>query len=149
MPNGFWYASGPYTKEASIPASAYSKGDVLQLTSASSFSRQNVLMTSDIFGVADGDSTQSLANLCTAIVPEASTLFWASLSTALTSEVTVGQEADILFSTANNRHYVDPSSTNSVRVAVVRGTVGLGAVDQSVQSKVLVRFIQHAGNLEL
>lgn len=151
MPNGFWYAEGPARTLASIPASAYSKGDLLTFNSASSFSRINQLMPSgaDIIGVAVGDSTQSISNLCTAIIPEGDTLFWASLSTAFGSDVTPGFECDIAFSTANNRYYVDPGSTSSVRVVIVHGTVGPNAVSQSVQSKVLVRLIDHAGNLEL
>lgn len=151
MPNGFWYAAGPSDTAAAVPASAFSKGDLITLTSTSSYSRINELMVSgnDIFGVAEGDSTQSLANLVTVRIPEANTQFWASLDTALTSDVTPGVEMDVAFSAANNRYYVTTASANSVRAVCVRGTVGFGAVDQSVQSKVLVRLIKHAGNFEL
>lgn len=152
MPNGFWYAGGDtHTFEASIPSSAFSKGDLLTYTSTSSLSRINELMPSgaDIAGVALCDSIDSIDNRVPYLVPGPDTLFWASLNSASGSAVTPGDEYDIAFAVANNRYYVDPGSTSSVRVAVVRGPTGVGSVSQSVQSKVLCRLIYHAGNLEL
>lgn len=141
MPDGFWYAGGPIWREESIPASAYSRGDILQLNSSSSFSRTPATTwpTSGavIFGVADGSSLQSISNKCTALVPGPTTLFWASCNTALGSHLTPGGQYDVAFAVANSRYYVT-SSANTPRVVVVRGTA---EVSQSVQSRVLVRFL--------
>lgn len=149
MPNGLWYAEGPARRYAAKPASAFSKGDILQLDSTSSISRIAVTWASgvDWVGIADADSTQSIDNLVPYLVPEEGTELWCSLSTALTSQVTPGVEGDIVFSTANNRYYFD-TSANSVRARVVRGTAGPGAIDQSVQSKVIVRLIRDGGAAE-
>src|SRR5690606_14892885 len=78
MPNGFWYAAGPCDTAEAVPASAFSKGDLITLDSNSSFSRINELMVSgnDIFGVAEGDSTQSLNGRVTVRIPEDDTQFW-------------------------------------------------------------------------
>lgn len=140
MPNGLWYAGGDSHKyEESIPASAFSAGDLLFLTSASSLSRFPELMPSGalIAGVAVGGSNQSIANKCSYLIPGADTLFWASCSTALTSHLTVGEKHDINFGLGNNRSFVVASQTSS-RCVIVRGTQ---EVDQSVQSKVLVRLL--------
>ena len=149
MPNGFWYAGGDYNTEQAIPGSAYSKGDLIMLTSASSFSRVPSVTTGtsdDIFGVATSSSVQSIDNLATVVVPNADTLFWASLTTVATSHATPGVTCDIFFSTNNNRYYVDHTSSNTPRAVIVRGT---NEVDQSVQSHVLVKLIYNAGNLVL
>lgn len=141
MPNGLWYARGPQRFHQAIPVSAFSKGDLLMFDSNSSFSRVNVLLASgvDIAGVAMADSVDSISNLVTAIVPNPDTEFWCSLATNLTSVTTPGVSGDILFAVANNRCYLDPSSTNSARAVVVLGT---NEVDQSVQSRVLVRILR-------
>ena len=151
MPNGFWYAGGHCTMESAIPASAFSKGDVLTYTSASSLSRiaPTFASGSDIAGIATSDSVDSIDNQCSYIVPGPDTLFWASMQSADATAVVPGLECDIGYDVAEGRYFVDPSSTNSVRAVVVRGTAGVGGVSQSVQSKVLVKLIYHAGNLEL
>lgn len=150
MPNSFWYAGGPCETLHAKPASAFSKGDLLMLDSTSSVSRVNVLLASgvDWVGIALGDSNQSILGNVPYLRVDERTELWCSLATNLTSHVTPGVEADILFSTANNRQYFDPASANSVRAVCVRGTAGPLSVDQSVQSKVLVRLIRHAGNAE-
>ena len=151
MIQGFTYAYGNSQTVEAIPASAFSKGDVLMLDSTSSVSRINATFASgvDIYGVAESNSNDSVNNKVLVRIPGADCVWLASLSTVLTSQVTPGVEADILFGTPNGREYVDPSSANSVRVAVVRGTAGPAALDQSVHSQVLVSFIYNAGNLEL
>lgn len=148
MPNGFWYASGGYSTDKAIPASAFSKGDLLQYDSNSSLSRLNEKFpaAADIAGIALADSTQSIDDHVTYLIPESDTHFWASLISNHASDVTPGQESDVKFDTADGRYHLDPGSTNSVRAVVVRGT---DVVDQSVRSKVLTKLIYHAGNLEL
>jgi len=151
MPNGFWYAGGDtHTMEAAIPSSAFSRGDLIAYSS-SSLSRVSEVFAAgaDIAGVAMADSTDSIDNLVSILIPGPDTLFWASLQSADATALAPGAEADIGFDVAEGRYFVDPSSTNSVRAVIVRGNTGVGAVDQSVQSKVLCKLIYHAGNLEL
>ena len=152
MPNGLWYAGGEtHRVEASIPSSAFSRGDLLIYTSASSLSRMAETFASgaDIAGIALGDSTQSIDNKVPYLVPGPDTLFWASADSATASLCTPGFECDILFAVANQRYYVAPASTNSVRAVIVRGNTGVGSVDQSVQSKALIKLIYHAGNVDI
>ena len=151
MLQGFSYAYGPAGDSIeATPASAFSKGDLLMLDSTSSVSRIAELFPSgvDIYAVADGDSTQSINGKCKVTLVDQDTTWLASLSTNI-SAVTPGVECDIAFSTANGRAYVTNASANSVRATVVRGTAGPMALDQSVNSQVLVKLIRHAGNVEL
>lgn len=155
MPNGFWYAGGDtHTFESAIPSSAFSKGDLLLFDSSSSLSRMPWASTpgmagADILGVAMSDSIDSIDNLCSVLIPGPDTLFWASLQSVDTTALLPSLECDVRFDVVENRYYVDPSSTDTLRVVLVRGNAGVGAVDQSVQSKVLCKLIYHAGNLEL
>lgn len=155
MPNGFWYAGGDtHVMESAIPSSAFSKGDLLVFDSNSSLSRipwasSPGMSSTDIAGIALSDSNDSIANQVPFMVPGPDTLLWASVHTATTNALRPGTEADINFSTANGRYYVDPTSANTVRAVIVRGSSGVGAVDQSVQSKVLCRLIYHAGNVDI
>lgn len=146
MPNGFWYASGGRTTDERIPGSAFSKGDLLALDSSSSLSRIAETHGQDIYGVALADSNDSINDLVPVLVPEDDTHFWSRISDVLTSELTTGVEADILFDTGVGRYYVEPGSTNTARSVTVRGT---DDIDQSVQSKALVKLIFNAGDLEL
>lgn len=149
MPNGLWYAGGDYTTEHAIPASAFSKGDLLMFNSASSLSRVPSVATGttdEIAGIALADSVNSIDNKVPYLVPQPDTLFWASWATNLTSNATPGTECDFFYAVANNRYYLTHESANSARAVVVRGNADVG---QSVQSKLLVKLIYHAGNLEL
>lgn len=151
MIQGFNYSSGDGYDTASVkPVSAFSKGDLLTLTSASSLSRISELMVSgnDIYGIALADSNQSIDNRVPVLIPSADMVFLASTNSATGTGMTTGQEFDVIFAAANGRYYVEPSA-NSVRAVIVRGTIGAMALDQSVHSQVLVKLIRHAGNLEL
>lgn len=151
MIQGLNYCSGDgFDTFHSIPSSAFSKGDLLCLTSASSFSRISELMPAggDIAFVALCDSNQSIANKVPALKVSADMEFLASAHSATGSGMTTGQEFDFAFSAANGRYYVT-TSTDSVRAVIVRGTIGAMALDQSVHSQVVVKLIRHAGNLEL
>lgn len=146
----FTHASGPVVREEWKPASVFTRGDLLAFDSASSLSRINVLMPSgaDIIGVAGSNSGQSVLNKVVVEIPGADSLWWASCHSATGSAMTPGQEFDVSYALENGGQYVT-TSTDSVRVVIVRGTAGHNAVDQSVESKVLVRLIRHAGNLEI
>ena len=148
---GFTYYSGPEGDVVEIkPASAFTRGDLIMLTSASSASRIGELMASgnDIFGVAEADSSKSINNVVPVRIPDADTVFVASAHSATGSAMTTGQEFDVSYAIANGGQYVT-TSADSVRVVIVRGTTGLNAMDQSTTSQVAVKLIRHAGNLEL
>lgn len=154
MPNGFWYAGGDtHVVESAIPASAFSKGDLLMFDSNSSLSRVPSVATgtfgNDIAGVALSDSIDSIANQVPYLVPGPDTLFWASLDTASSNALRPGTECDVFFAVANNRYYVDPDSSASALAVIVRGSAGAGSVSQSVQSKVLCKLIYHSGLIDL
>ena len=144
MPNGFWYAGGDtHVFESAIPVSAFSKGDLLTYASASSLSRVNVIFagsTATIAGIAMSDSVDSINDQVVYLVPGPDTLLWGSLQSADATALTPGLACDIGFDVDEGRYFVDPSSTNTQVVQIVRGNTGVGAVDQSVQSKVLCRL---------
>lgn len=137
MPNGFWYAYGPHRTEEIIAGSAFSQGDILALDSTSSLSRLNpyAATTASQYAVALSDSTNSINNKCVVLEIQPGTGFWS----ATTSGVTLirGEESGVSFAAAKpGRYWVDESATTAI-VVVDKGTA---EVDQSVQSKVIVRF---------
>ena len=142
------YASGPYKTEELKPSSAFSEGDVLMLDSTSSVSGQNVTFASgvDIYGIAASASTASINGKVVVILPEQATVFWASLATNLSSAATPGTDCDLLYGNPNGGWYVDPTSQNSVRATIFRGTE---QIDQSIVSRALVQLIFNAGNIDL
>lgn len=146
MPNGLWYASGQYTTDAIKIGSAFSKGDLLALDSNSSLSRLNpyAATTGSIFGVATCDSTQSIEDKGTVLIPGPDTLFWSATTSGVT--LLTGEESGISFSaSAPYRQWVDESATTA-SVVVVQGT---DRVDQSRQSKVLVKLKYADSELDL
>lgn len=146
MPNGFWYASGPYRTIETIAGSAFSKGDLLAIDSNSSLSRLNpyAAVAGSMFAVAAQDSIDSINGKVVGIIPEADTHFWSATTSAVT--LVPGENSGVSFdAAAPGRYWVDESTT-TLRVVVVEGTARL---DQSVQSKVVVRFKSAAGELDL
>ena len=122
-----------------IPVSAFSKGDLLTLTSSSSLSRIGELFPSGakIVGIALADSNQSVLNKVPYQAVTDETLCWASADTAI-SALTVGSRLDIAYGVGNGRCYVTNASSNSIRAIVVKGSL---EIDQSDNSKVLVRLL--------
>lgn len=157
MPDGFWPASPKrtYTLESAIPASAFSKGDLLVFDSNSSLSRiawteaAGMATGADIAGVAASDSIDSIDDQVPYYLPGPQTIWWASLDSASGDALRPGTETDVNFDVAEGRYYVDPASSNTVRAVIVRGADGVGSVDQSVQSKVLCKLIYHAGDIDI
>jgi hypothetical protein len=147
MPNGFWYASGPYRTVETIAGSAFSKGDLLEIDSNSSLSRMGnpyAAVGSTLYAVATSDSDDSVNNRVSGIIPEPTTHFWSRTTSGVT--LIPGENSGVSFdAAAPGRFWVDESTT-TLRVVVVNGT---GYVDQSVQSKVIVRFKYAAGELDL
>jgi hypothetical protein len=146
----FRHASGTYKVEEWRPASAFTTGDLLMFDSTSSVSRIAELMASgvDIAGVAQCNSAQSINGRVPVLIPNADTLFWASTHSATGSGMTPGQEFDVSYALANGGQFVT-TSADSVRVVIVRGTIGANAVDQSIVSQVLCKLIYHASNVEI
>lgn len=137
MPNGFWYASGPYRTDERKPGSTFSKGDILALDSNSSLSRLNpyALTTGSVYGIATADSSDSIRGLSGCVVIQPTTRFWAALTAGQTP--TTGTESGVSFATGlTGRYEVDGSSTTNAVIVVN----GVDSVDQSVQSKVIVQF---------
>lgn len=146
MPQGLWYASGDYITDERKPASAFSKGDLLALNSSSSLSRLNpyAIAAGTIFGVATCDSTQSIRDLCTVLIPGPSTLFWSATTAGVSLEA--GDESALSFVAASPyRQFADDSSTTP-SVVVVKGAA---EVDQSRVSKLLVRLKYADSELDL
>ena len=72
------YAYGPKEMGEGKPASAFSKGDILCYTSASSLSKlpEPAPVSIKVAGVATADSTQSIKNRVTFIKVTDETVFW-------------------------------------------------------------------------
>ncbi len=146
MPNGFWYASGEYTMDERTAGSAFSKGDVLTLDASSNLSQLNpyALAAGTVFGVAVSDSTNSINGLCGVVIPGPDTLFWSRTTSGVT--LITGEESGVSFvAAAPGRYFIDESTSTNM-VVVVKGT---DAVDQSVESKALVKFKYADSELDL
>lgn len=140
-----WYAYGPKEMGECKPASAFSKGDVLVYTSASSLSRlpEPVTSAASIAGVATCDSTQSVRNLVTFIKVNSDTVFWSHATPG--SSYTVGAAVNFNYGALTNGTGAN-GSTGTVLARAERAIADIEG--QSVQSRVLVRFIGHGGRLE-
>lgn len=146
MPNGFWYASGPYRTAEIKAASAFSQGDVLTLDSTSSLSLLNpyASTTATQYAIALSDSTNSINGVCAVLEIQPGTRFWSRTTSGVT--LIRGEESGVSFvATKPGRMWVDESSTTPI-VVVHNGTA---EVDQSVQSKVIVGFKYADSELDL
>lgn len=124
------------------PGSAFSKGDVLELD-GSNVSGWRVVSGPDIYGVAMSDSVDSYNDNIVVQLPGPDDVFFSTVTP--NSLLSVGDEVDLVFD-ANERHVVN-TSTNTARVVIVKGQNDV--LGQSDESRVLVKFIYHAGNVEL
>lgn len=146
MPYGFWYASGPKEMDTRKPGSAFSKGDLLTLNSASSLSRLNpyAAASGTIYAIATADSSDSIDGKVTVALMHPATRWWARVAPG--SALTTGEVSGVSFGAdASGRYFVD-ASASTARVVVIEGT---DKVDQSVQSKAIVQFRYAAGELNL
>jgi hypothetical protein len=137
MPNGFQYARGGYETDERKPSSAFSKGDLLMLTSTSSLSRVNpyaIASGAEIYGVATCDSTQSILDKVTVLRPKPDTVFRVPIVAA--SGHTTGHTSGVSFIAASGRYVAESGGT-----AVVATIAGVAECDQSVQSHILVRIL--------
>jgi hypothetical protein len=146
MPNGFWYASGPQVYREIKAGSAFSKGDLLTLDSNSSLSRLNpyAATTATQYAVALSDSTNSINGVCVVQEITPTTRFWSRTTSGVT--LIRGEESGVSFvAAAPGRQWVDESSTTNIVVV----DFGTAEVDQSVESKVIVRFKYADSELDL
>lgn len=103
-----WYASGPARISEGIPASAFSKGDILMFDSASSLSRipdssnsVGALANGHVIGVAMASSLQSYNNLVPYLVADRDTVMWSDCTTG--SQFTAGESLDVEYTGATFR----------------------------------------------
>ena len=145
---GFFHAyraggGEPAIVESAISGSKFSRGDLLLADVGSTCSKLGPNADeADIYAVALADSNDSINALIPILLPDMSDVFLSD-STAGTAFV-VGTEYDI--DIMNSRHQVT-SSTNTARVVIVKATGGV--LGQSNDSRVLCKFIAHAGNIDL
>ena len=137
-PFGLVPASGDIEILSAKPASAFSRGDLLMFTSASSLSGMNLLQpsTASIAGVALSASTESYRDEVSYAVAKPNTTFNISLATSLEgSDVTVGERHDI---GAFNAYFSLESSQLSLR-AIITNIDNIAA--DSGRSYVQVRLL--------
>lgn len=127
-------------READV-GSAFSRGDVLGLTAASAASRVD---SGDVFGTALADSTKSIQGRVTCSVIGADQIYWANIVAG--SAFTAGSLTRIAYAAGGAHKGSHASSTNTTgpQVTVVAGTDDL---NQSGESRILVQFVRHDGNI--
>jgi uncharacterized protein YaiE (UPF0345 family) len=141
MPSYVVPAEGPVYIREGKPASAFSRGDLLCLTSASSLSKVPALFGIDIVGVALADSTKSVQGKVTYAIPNADTIFWSTTTPG--SAYTRG--ANVNFNVDAAAHQIANASSGTVLAVCVKGNADVP--NQSVESRIQIQFIHNAGNL--
>jgi hypothetical protein len=123
------------------PASAFSRGDILMLTSASSLSGAPIAGGVDIAGIALADSTQSINGRVVYAPPSPDEIYWSSIVTG--SAYTVGSAVTVCYSAASRWH-VSTATHVGFAATVVKGTSELV---QSGESRIQIQFVGNAGAL--
>ena len=138
-----WYSKGPYLVRECIPASAFSKGDILMYNSASSISRiptstasVGALANGSVIGVAQCSSLESYNNKCSYFVADRDTIFLSDATTG--SQYTAGESLDVEYTGATFR-LTTSTITPMLRVMPEGDSVDMNAVN-SHKSLVFVKF---------
>ncbi len=126
---------------SAVPSSAFSKGDLLILTANSSLSRLAdpgpSATASDVAGVAESSSLESLNDQVTYTLALEGTVFLASCDS--TSQFTPGEKRDVDYTDSfPDTRFVVGSSANSPQVVIM--PPGSEDMIDSARSVVLVRF---------
>ena len=137
-----WYAHGSYRESTSIPSSAFSKGDLLMYTSASSLSRiptstasVGALPKGTVIGIAKASSLESINNQVPYILAQANTVFWSDITTA--SQMTAGEGLDVEYTGATFRV---TTSAISPMLRIDPNGATQDVIGQSSTSRAKVRF---------
>ena len=103
-----YYAQGPYDLRHTVPASTFSRGDLLVFTSNSSISGLPVSTNSvgavangTVIGVAMADSTESVDNKVPWLVAQRHTVYWSDATSG--SQMTPGEKLDFEYTGATFR----------------------------------------------
>lgn len=138
-----WYAHGPCRVTEGIPASAFSKGDILMFNSNSSLSRiptstasVGALAAATVVGVAMADSTESYANVVPYVVADRDTVYWSDATTG--SQFTPGESLDVEYTGATFR-LTTSAITPMLRVVPAGGSKDLTDINSN-KSLVRVKF---------
>jgi hypothetical protein len=134
----------PAVIESAVSGSKFSRGDLV-LFIGSKVSKVNILVESggDTGGIALSDSDELINSKLAVLLPGADDVFLADAVAGNT--LARGAEVD-LNENAAGRHYV-VASTGTVRVVVVKGSDEV--LGQSDKSRVLIKFIYHASQIDL
>lgn len=142
--HGLIYAFGPADIDEGVPASAFSRGDLLVFDSSSSLSKADVTVNGYVIaGVALADSNKSFRDQVPYILAGDSTVFWSNV-TAGVSNLTAGALVD--FDLDGASHPTLASSGNTARAIVERP---LGMMKQtSGTTRILIRLVRNSGLAE-
>jgi len=146
MPGFYGPTQGADRIEEGIPNSAFSRGDVVQLTSVGSLTSFLVAGVQGlVYGVALADSINSINDRVPVSIPGADTLYLSACTPG--SVFTVGEKADII-EDAQGRSIVNASQlTPRVVIARPQGGVPYGVPNQSVESRVMVKFLSNVSSV--
>ena len=143
---GFLPAQGGGDIMYGVPGSAFSRGDVLELTSGSSLSRADPIAGGPIFGVALAASIDSINDVVTVAVPRADSIFWSVVTAG--SAHSVGERLTV-DEDANGRSFASTSDLTA-RLVVVRGNLVGGKpvpIASSGESRILVKFLRQGDSV--
>jgi hypothetical protein len=137
---GVHYAYGPADIEEGIPASAFSRGDLLVFDSNSSLSGAPLsnLSAIDLAGIAQADSDASFRNRVPYIKARNDTVVWSELTGGLTSAITAGRE--LSFEADEDGRPVATSNDNDPAAVVERPFDEIENLNSGV-SRIMLRLL--------